>query len=411
MSIHPVRDYFGRGKITFQDRTELDCNFKFFLYTNGNGELYCEAESFSPVVVNITNRHAQEEIQAKFIGDVENPNGNITIRKIYYEGANINFNQGILKIILKFYVASKIQIEFDRVRRNQNVTIKYGLTNFIFGGCEWIERNNGRYRDKFTVNIENKDIEFIKIENYRRVFESLKKSKDVRITAEAIATIKYGELENFETIMKSLLQLLSYATGTYVAYLYQDIYYNSNLVKTILFPSRTHDYHHREYAINTDHLGHCDLKTFLETVFDNYKRLKGELGLNIFIDYCILSKLQSISEIKYLLETVGMECITSYLSAYFRRRGATAQHGLNNFKNKIKSLFAEFNINYQDSELRFIKLRDKIVHTGRFPPRKNAVEEYRKLMNILDRTILTIIGYRGRPYVNIVNNYNRENLS
>jgi hypothetical protein len=65
---------------------------------------------------------------------------------------------------------------------------------------------------------------------------------------------------------------------------------------------------------------------------------------------------------------------------------------------------------YEQDELEFIDLRNYIVHTGRFPSNVNSVEKWLELINLYDRVVLTILGYRGKPYLNIAKGYAKELL-
>jgi hypothetical protein len=65
---------------------------------------------------------------------------------------------------------------------------------------------------------------------------------------------------------------------------------------------------------------------------------------------------------------------------------------------------------HEDHELDFILTRDKIVHTGRFPSGADRSSETMKLSNLLDRIMLTILGYKGKFYLNCANRYAREPL-
>lgn len=70
-----------------------------------------------------------------------------------------------------------------------------------------------------------------------------------------------------------------------------------------------------------------------------------------------------------------------------------------------------FKVSYDPKELNFVELRDKIVHTGRFPSKIDQLISWHALSSILDRTLLTIIGYKGKPYLNASKGYARENLA
>ena len=50
----------------------------------------------------------------------------------------------------------------------------------------------------------------------------------------------------------------------------------------------------------------------------------------------------------------------------FRARGKSAD--LSTFKSALIELYSDIGMPYDRSELDFISIRDKIVHTGRFPP-------------------------------------------
>lgn len=135
-------------------------------------------------------------------------------------------------------------------------------------------------------------------------------------------------------------------------------------------------------------------------------KAKNTLGLDIVIEYYVHSKLMNVIELSYLLGAVGMECLKSYLSGYFQAKNKSADLG--SFAKALQALFEDILMPYQQSKLDFISIRDKIVHTGRFPPNVNPVEDYRKLINLYERVILTILGYRGKPYLNTTKRYQRS---
>ncbi|GEM_PF-2043628 len=141
-------------------------------------------------------------------------------------------------------------------------------------------------------------------------------------------------------------------------------------------------------------------------ISSHYVKAKNTLGLDIVIEYYVHSKLMNVIELSYLLGAVGMECLKSYLSGYFQAKNKSADLG--SFAKALQALFEDILMPYQQSKLDFISIRDKIVHTGRFPPNVNPVEDYRKLINLYERVILTILGYRGKPYLNTTKRYQRS---
>ena len=114
-------------------------------------------------------------------------------------------------------------------------------------------------------------------------------------------------------------------------------------------------------------------------------------------------------ETKYLLAAIAFECLTSYLPAYFKKKGS--KFDVSKFKKKIIAVMDWFKVSYDPKELNFVELRDKIVHTGRFPSKIDQLISWHALSSILDRTLLIIIGYKGKPYLNASKGYARENLA
>lgn len=234
-----------------------------------------------------------------------------------------------------------------------------------------------------------------------------KKEKTILATSEAIILqCPNSELTLKKDIINKLMELISFASGTYVTWIYEDTVKENKIIATKLLPHKTINYHHRDLGIDTDHLGHCDLKNFLEGVYKNYAHLREKLGLFAVIEYYVSSKsINNLLEINYLVAVTALDCLTSYLSDYFREKNQNED--LSTFKNRLIAVCKEFNITYNEDDFNFIKIQDKIVHTGKFPQDKSPLEEYHNVINFVDRIILGILGYTGE-YLNIKNHYKKE---
>ena len=109
------------------------------------------------------------------------------------------------------------------------------------------------------------------------------------------------------------------------------------------------------------------------------------------------SKIYSPLEVQYLLTTTTLECLERYFRKWRNLRGAS-------FKNKTKRILIFFNTTYNVDEFSFAKIRNSIVHEGRFPQNCDKIKKLRELENLLDRLFLEILGYHGRPYHNVILN-------
>ncbi len=70
---------------------------------------------------------------------------------------------------------------------------------------------------------------------------------------------------------------------------------------------------------------------------------------------------------------------------------------------------------FRSKDIVLLRIRNRIVHDGKFPEeidsRKiDAHEEETRLVYLLDRILLSILGYKGKPFVNIMKAYKTEML-
>lgn len=411
MVIQKIREYSGEGKFSFNvgEIVNIDSKFNLYFFANGKIEVSCYLNMFSKEAVKIVNENSMKLIEVALEGSVESPKGKISIEKLYIDSINIRFNEGALNSIVKLVAFSEANLKFYEETPSK-VNIRFGMVNFVFGGCEMTRLGEHGFKyDKFSVKIDETDITFKQMDDYKRITEQLKIDKSILVTSEAMLECDYSQMRLKEDIIDNSFRLMSFATGTYLSWIYEDIFENEKLVETKLLPHKTMNYNHRDLVIDSDHLGNCDLKLYLETAYNNYLKFKDSLGFYAVIDYYVSSKsIKDLLEIKYLVAVTLLDCLTSYLSDYFKEKNK--QEDLSTFKNRVVSILKEFNIQYKEQELDFIKTRDKIIHTGRFPANKSPLEEYHKLINFIDRILLKILGYNG-SYLNIANRYKKESLS
>lgn len=112
------------------------------------------------------------------------------------------------------------------------------------------------------------------------------------------------------------------------------------------------------------------------------------------------SRIYQPLELAYLLGAITLECLESYLPTFLSNPKIKKW----SFRNKTEKLCTNFGIKYSSSDLKFIKIRNSLVHSGRFPTYVvDPVKDYNKFINFIDRILLTIVGFKGQPYVNFLN--------
>jgi len=403
-----VRSYSGRCRLKFDIGVELETDFQLQLRSDGNIDVIAKAPGTLESDTVMKALEDETLVTCSLIGSIPNATGKIAIPKLLLKAIEIENKYHGSIAILELISLDPAEIEYAQTRLDQTVEIHYGLTNFVFMGCEYSRWEGGISLDKFTTKLDGMKLTFKHLQGYRSTVKDLTRSRDGAVTAEAIATVSSASMKQVDELVGDALVLLSYATGTYIAAIYQDVYSSDALIKSTLYFAKTGPYVPDMWIIDANNLYDCDLQIFLETCYPRLNELKSDLGLNVVLEFLVLANQSGYLEVRFLLYSVAAECLLSYLPSYLKKIGETGD--MSSFRSKMKNILEHFNMAYRESELDFIRIRDHVVHTGRFPSNVDPSKETDKLGNLLDRTVLTILGYKGKFYLNRTNRYAREVL-
>lgn len=322
--------------------------------------------------------------------------------------------------------------------------LHFGIVNFEFIGTEITQKSKFEYyRDELKLNVDNREIIFRQLGNYKKIVEYLVSSHGIDVTSEAIVRItKADTLDNVIDLINNMCTLLSYARGTYINWLYYDVYSlrNKQVVRTYCQNSYTRPFNGATPVINK--FPPNDTKYFVEKCYKKYKKYKITSGFNLAIEFCVESKALIWLEQKYLAAFLTLEVLNdSNIGRKFIMK-------MNEFKKLQKSIIQLVNSHPTDNAIknamrkkvieinryplkmcldkllanltidatkfnlkRIIKLRNNIVHQGSFAEANiDHYQDYLKLMNLLDSIILKLMEYNGF-YHNCLLNYNRERIS
>jgi hypothetical protein len=406
MSSKILFEYQGKGKIAFDDGVEVESEVIISAKQDGSATLTGMAH-LTPELLEIMKSHSEQKwVHAKFSGQEDQTKSKISINDLYLKVIDLSSREDeIVRISFVFIIGSEIKVEYSSLELQDSVRVEFKLTNFLFNGCDWSEIGDYRVLDKFQAKI-GEVFTFKQNPDYNAIAKSLKDNRGILVSSHALVETTFQRIQEIDQHLQDALTLLSFATGSYISAVSRNIYKDNVLCQTYFTPCRTSACNPSEPVVRNHE--QCDLKTFIEKAFSNYASLNNELGLDKVVDYYLQAKLEKTLQIKYLLCAVAFECLTSYLLEYFKNQSKKAD--LSSFKNRMESLCAEFNVTYDPSELKFIDVRDKIVHTGDFSAGMDGWEELTNLMNFLDRVILTIVGYKGNHYLNRAKGYSYEVL-
>lgn len=425
-----LRQYEGEGKLLLPDKLECECKFECVQLPDGRiiGASVPIKFDFETSKKIMENMQSGSSAKYKIVGNLNT--GELFEGDIFVVEHREEFTTGSYPQtkIIKF-VSNEIKTEKGSGNRK---SIHFGIVNLEFIGCEPTYFNNKKaYRmDNTTLNLGDFTVNLKQIENYDVRLREIKATKGVDVTAEAIIQLD-SVAKNEEFVRNSigdLCILLSFATGSYITWVYEDIYDTNG--------ERIASYHRNAYTAPLCNIEpvinstcyRADLKLFLEQCYPNYRKKKEELGLYIAIQYYVESKLNTWGEQKYLLAFLALEVIsgrwvkeksiipasrwkkeirpkvenfleTLHLEGQILEKIRDKIPELNklSFKKVVQEMLNDLEIKMGEDNLQcLIRLRNKIVHTGLFGKEKvSHYTDYRELCHLLDQTILKIIGYDG----------------
>lgn len=403
-----VRTYEGHCKLDFDMGVEIETDFGLQLRSDGHVEISVTTP-MTPNALKIAKGNEERGLlHCSLVGTVTKPQGKVNVPDMVLNVTTNKFDTRGATLTFELISTSTVEIEYTQVLSHQIVESHYGLTNFDFLGCEYTRDQDAIVADKFSAKVAGVKMIFKQVKDHARIISRLKVSHDVEVTAEVIAVTPLSDLNKLEQLVDDSMILLAYATGTYMSWVYRDVYSNGELIRSSLYAHNWGPFVPRNWVIDSRNLEACNLRIYLETAYPTFSTLKSDLGLRIVLEFLIVADQGRYPELLFLLRSVAAECLLSYLSSYFSKIGKEGDMG--SFKSKMKELLRHFRVLYNESELDFISTRDKIVHTGRFPAGVTPWETTMKLRNLMDRTVLTILGYQGKPYVNCANDYKSEFL-
>ena len=399
-----LHEYRGTGKIHSEQGFTVNC--EFVLRQSLSGELTLSCTTSDPSARKLFKEsHSKRPLWCRFHGSSSHPAARVVAGQMYLGKHSFKIERGCPETHgLELGTVEPVKIEYQHVTSTQRVQYEIGLSNLVFTGTQLIRRREESYPGRIDLRIAEQDISLESLEWHNDLVKSLDDIPGINVTSHLVTTNQLSNADLVRQICDDLCVLLSFATCNWITPLYEDCFLNGHQVITTLLPYSTFRYNHGELVI--DARKGNELKEYLETTYPNHVRLKNLLGMNIVMGYFVHARLTEMPEIKYLIAVTGMECLKSYLRDYFAAKGKTVN--LNGFRTSLEEFFSDISMPFQSSELDFICIRNKIVHKGRFPPDIDRIEEYQKLLNLCDRTVLTTLGYRGKPYLDCAKGYARE---
>lgn len=433
----------GIGKLKLNvDNLELDVKFKIIFYIGSNAEVFVDLSFFSKERIKISNYFRKETtVEGILAGKLENGR-NIKIDKLTLTSTG-GLKQG-KSVPLKFKVISNIIVS-NRIQKleESNDAIHFLLTNFDFIGCDKTVKPSGAWKlNRFSVNIDQLDYNFIQEINYKFIRKELKKNPNVcLITCRVVVNTHLSNREKVFNTISNLCDLLSFAKGTLITPWGEEHYKDGKKEKWIYSHFRATAFHYADGLIAN--LPPERIRDFLIATYPNYIKYKDSFGLLPVFTYYLSMKSEKILDLKCVLAFILLECLASHARDYFAIEETPVKNNILS-KNKeilkrtlknyeipnetieklaeevsyknptlpdvIWQIMKKFEMRYNVKENKIWGLRKCFIHKGMFPNRVDRIQTYRMIVHFIDRLLLSILGYKGKSFMNIANVYREETL-
>jgi len=306
-------------------------------------------------------------------------------------------------------------LDVERNETGREVTLRFGLTNLETRGHP-------------EIRVDSRAMALQRVDDYEGVLSSLYAAKGTKVTSNLVVPV-VSEIDVRDTLTcaSDLCWLLSLAAGTYVTWLYYDVFDPvGELVLT----------HHRSVKTRPFCPWHLicpeDLRDFVETCYGGYKKCQDTYGLPAAIDAYLESKLYANGETKFSLATIAIETLNSRFAKendweYVVGSGAfkPVKKGLERtllrdfadrlcaeqiealgeklpelrrrtYKSQVMSMCQEVGLSVGGEDLTWKTLRDRVIHEGSFGCGYSEwFPEYLKLLHLIESVLMSIMGYDG----------------
>lgn len=434
--------YKGKGCVTTHSGEALECEFETGQLRNGEVLL----------LLHFSNVHPNLHIKT-FQGRSDDNNWQVSSARPILEKAS----EETIRMTDKYshrllFSLKELRVEALKKETNKPQYVCFGIANLIFTPLKIV---NSFPRRVLLLRLETRTgthrVVIHPCQDYKDRMDRIRKTKSIDVTSEVVVDLSNGgAIDEATQMVNNLCYILSVAYGTKINWIYRDTYASDGrLLRRLHRQTVTKRY----VPLSIIDFGDPNqLREFVEQVYSVYVGKKDSYHLDRgIIDAYLDSKQESdFLELRGLKMIVVMETIVYHISRVLKIKAdildddefpklrteikriiktkvlqgdkMRAKRSLvyseipelkrRSFGDTIKRIASnnEVALALSKDELNlFVKCRNSLVHKGDFycntadhidrkkcQPKKDGIEEYFFLTNILDRIFLKILGYRGK---------------
>lgn len=412
-----IKKYDGIGRIKSDLYNLPDVEIRFCQYSDGSIE--GEIKNFSYVV-------ELSDLLDKFIPLTIEGNtslGNSFVFHSYVTTLNWGSNQEP-SAELSGTDFEVVRIEVVEDHREYDFKIEFGLLQLALF---WPIKCNSPFGE-FSIS---------PVHNSKEILEEIKASKIYDVTCHISFTFTSNK-ENLEKniseivdYLESVMLLLSFAQGVFINFVYYNLY--TKYAEEFKLYKSVHRTAKTKSTTSDELIGAPHIQNFLESVLPTFtKDFQKQTGVGDAIEWYLESIHPSILESGFIHGCIAIELLNDRFKenkskntgkilskGQFKKldkdvKSVITEHILDidkreemhlkipelnrpTLRSSLRDMYDSYDIGYSDlfPDFEFVKIRDKIVHTGLSEEHFKDPENYEKLVALLQRTLLGMLNYTG----------------
>ncbi|VVB59821.1 Uncharacterised protein [uncultured archaeon] len=258
----------------------------------------------------------------------------------------------------------------------------------------------------FTFKTGRAEFQLAIIKGYNENLEKLKKFSGVLPTCILIVKPNGLTEKYIDRLVDRVLHILSFAKSTYISCSYKTVFYDDKTFKRELHSSKKMPF---DYGLSVLDFSGDKVKSIIEPGLKIWSELETKYGLMGVIELYIEALAPTNIDAKIALQCIAFERLKYCYREYCKKNGqhTKVQHqtkkGLwvnNSFEDILIDLFKDAGFRFRKSDLKFINIRNDIIHEGQLKFFKRQWKVFYKQRAFLVRLILTVVGYQGGYDIN-----------
>jgi len=384
-----IEEFSGEGQLTVSDGSAMPCAFACAYLDDGRILAECHFAGSMVALVGLL------QTGATLVNLEGQTMEGLRIRAVHATVTTWEHTMGQGKPSRVLLRCSEMQVSPPEASGITALQLAYGIANLEFLGDEVrqfeVDGKQRIARDTFRFHIGSTRIIVRQVTGYREVVEQMKARRSLAVTTEASLDLPDGlaDLQPYDAMMDTICTLFSLAEGSKVTWIYSKVLSREGGLVSMRMISRPS----RFWVPGGELIGGAtgaELKEFVARCYDAYLRESDKYNMPVAIGYYLASKSESEWNTRFILACTAMETLKANFAKHGKHRGS--------FRELVERMLSELGVGYTDEDLKFIKLRDRVVHTGTLGRSfRETWGPYASLISLLDKAFLRILRHEGEP--------------